>query len=397
MHNYSEEEDILVYIEDYNLLTGTVTFDFIDSNEYNTFLNIIGRQSSIDGASMFQIINYYQKKIQENTIYIIKKKVFQKLSQSIEYIENSYIIGYRINLSDIKDELFYKSKALNFEEKLTRNISNEHIGDLGLIPSVIGRNLKVNVRYVGQGNWNEIITENTVKVVFDIGAPLNSSIPKITSIISNKEVEYFNQPVGIIISHWDIDHYHCLKGLSDKVISNLNFFICRSNLPTLTSRVIFSKIKMLLPKNKFFSISPCSKLTPHKPAFTLYSNLSDQLLIFNGHEHKNRNKSGIALLVKNHNASIVLPGDCDYKQISDFILPHIDKNHRHNLVVPHHGGKAGNFIYNFKKLKPVRAIISVGKNSYGHPLQNTIDSLRKINFKVSQTNHKAQDIVVNLH
>lgn len=393
----NRQDDILVFIEEFDSLNGEVVFDFIDSNELNTFLSIINRQRGIDDASMFHVKNYFQKKIQENTIYIIKRTFFQQYLEYIEFVENSYIIGYKITLPDNADDLFYKSKTLNAEENYLRNVSIESTGEIGLIPSIIGNDLKINVRYVGQGNWNEIITNNNVKVAFDLGASKNASFSEVTKIIGNKDLEYLKHSPGIVISHWDIDHYHCLKGFSDKTLSNLSFFICRSILPTLTSRTIFSKIRQLLPSNRFFSIPPSPKLAPNKPALTPLSYLGNQLLFFNGHEHKDRNVSGIVIVVKNQLSSVVLSGDCHYSQISEFIIPNIDTNHSHHLVVPHHGGKAGKFKYDFKNLRLGKAVISVGKNTYGHPLHDVKDSLRKIKFNTLQTNHVGKDIIIDLN
>lgn len=94
---------------------------------------------------------------------------------------------------------------------------------------------------------------------------------------------------------------------------------------------------------------------------------------------------------------MILSGDALYEQLSRDILVDLNFQHTHHLLVPHHGGKAGRFKYArpFKTLFG-NAIISVGKNPYGHPIENNIESLRGVGFHVRQTRFEKQDIVISL-
>ena len=101
--------------------------------------------------------------------------------------------------------------------------------------------------------------------------------------------------------------------------------------------------------------------------------------------------------MKTKSASVVLPSDAHYEQISRDILPHLNFRHTHKLVVPHHGGKAGIYNYNIPPLCAVgEAVISVGENRYRHPLANYIISLTASGFVIQQTNVLGADIVIPL-
>ncbi|KUJ54372.1 ComEC/Rec2 family competence protein [Chryseobacterium aquaticum] len=180
--------------------------------------------------------------------------------------------------------------------------------------------------------------------------------------------------------------------------NNFSAFICRSNKPNLTSRKLFSRIENALGIAKTYPIS--ANVKNSKRGVVLFKNINpitDQIVLYNAEEHKDRNISGLVLSVKSKNNSVILSGDCHYGQISRDILPHLNFKHQHHLVAPHHGGKAGNYIYEIpKNVISGRAIISSGKNSYGHPLTKNIDLLKSNRYIVEQTILTNNDIIIQL-
>jgi len=66
------------------------------------------------------------------------------------------------------------------------------------------------------------------------------------------------------------------------------------------------------------------------------------------------------------------------------------------LIVPHHGGKAGKYVYDYTPgISCQRAIISVGKNNYGHQVKRYVQSL-SLDFLVEKTSKARSDILINL-
>jgi len=66
------------------------------------------------------------------------------------------------------------------------------------------------------------------------------------------------------------------------------------------------------------------------------------------------------------------------------------------LKVPHHGSKTGMTDGFFQWLGPIKlAVISVGKNMYGHPAEETITRLEKDGASVLRTDQEGNIEVVS--
>jgi len=83
-----------------------------------------------------------------------------------------------------------------------------------------------------------------------------------------------------------------------------------------------------------------------------------------------------SLLLKNKNEWQIDPAD-SRSEISNL--------RSEILKVPHHGSKYSSSMPFLKEIAPEVAVIQVGKNSYGHPHQQTIDSLEKTSNVVLRT------------
>lgn len=393
-------EDVLVYIEEFDKTNGIIVFDFFDSNEYELFTQFGGLSYSLQNPSMVLIQNYRNKTIQENTIYVIKRNVIDNWREQnliVSNNENSFIIGYSITLKT-NSQIFFEPVSIDEFAGFFLNIYMKGGGDVNLLGMKVTGKLSVTVRDVGQGNWNEINEENKTEIVFDAGAPMSAARADIRRIIGNRAIKYSKDKPGLILSHWDKDHYHSLVGMSDAELGNFSFFICRDRVPNLTSRILFGRISMAIGSVNTYTISAPIKAIRGGPTrlFPLLP-ITNQFVIYNAQHHKNRNISGLVISLKTGNSSIILSGDCHYGQISMDILPHLNFKHKHHLVVPHHGGKAGKYIYNLPTHAiPEKAIISVGANRYGHPLPSYIKDLTLGRFKIQKTQTVSKDIQINL-
>ncbi len=58
------------------------------------------------------------------------------------------------------------------------------------------------------------------------------------------------------------------------------------------------------------------------------------------------------------------------------------------LKVPHHGSKTGMNEAFLNRLKPTLAVISVGKNNYGHPAQEALNLLQTVGARVLRTDEE---------
>lgn len=98
-------------------------------------------------------------------------------------------------------------------------------------------------------------------------------------------------------------------------------------------------------------------------------------------ENENNNSLLIRLLYKN--TSFLYTGDLE----SDALLAYKKAENIDSdvLKVPHHGGKDAVNKEAIYEISPEYAVISVGKNSYGHPSKNTLEGYKNVNAKILRT------------
>jgi beta-lactamase superfamily II metal-dependent hydrolase len=398
-HKKQYPDAILIYIEEYNRINRTVLFDFVDSNEFAIFAQNINLDRSSTGASMVLITNYIGRRVQENTVYAISLTTLKlwHSEQAITTENNSFLIGYNIELNSNQQQVFDRSVTIGeFDDfqLLSHMTGNGHNSNL---PFTANGQISVVIRNVGQGNWNEIHTNNAVNVIFDAGAPFNAARSQVLGIIGNRPLTYARDKPGLILSHWDKDHYHSLIGMTDAELSGFSYFICRDRVPNYTSRILFVRIKNAVGAANTFCIPAIART--RRGGYTSLVPLTashQQHILFNSQHHKNRNISGIVLALRTSTSSMILSGDSLYEQLQTDVIPHLNYPHGHNLIVPHHGGNAG--IYNYRLpsgVNPLDAIISVGPNTYGHPMWSNTNALTTTGFLTKRTD-KIGDISIIL-
>lgn len=96
------------------------------------------------------------------------------------------------------------------------------------------------------------------------------------------------------------------------------------------------------------------------------------------------NSFSTVLLLKYKDFDAILMGDADSK-IQDEILKDNNLGAVEVLKVPHHGLKTALLDKFLETVKPSVAVISVGKNSYGHPNGELIERLKQIGASVKRT------------
>ncbi len=396
-------ENILVYVEDFNKKNGTVLLDFFDSNEYEHFSELANLNYNLYKPSMVMLTNYKGKTIRENTIYAIRPETIQYWVGQNAITNNdldSFLIGYNIDVENNNEQIFNESVSINGSDDLFDGIGEMYGGgNISNLSFQYKGKISVTIRNVGQGNWNEINFNDKVEIVYDAGAPLLASRASITSTIANRNTLYPISKPTLVLSHWDKDHYHSLIGMSDvELQNNFSAFICRDRVPNITSRLLLGKIRDAVGFNNTYCIPANPRTQRGGPTFfSELTSSNNQVVLYNSQKNKDINVSGLALTVKTQRNSVVLPADAHYEQISRDILPHLNYNHKHHCIVPHHGGKAGKYQYITPQLVSLgKAIISVGTNNYGHPFANNILSLKQSGFTVKQTNRIASDITISL-
>lgn len=114
------------------------------------------------------------------------------------------------------------------------------------------------------------------------------------------------------------------------------------------------------------------------------------------------NDYSVVLLLKNNDFRALLPGDGDVEVLSkipelkegfgevDLIAEGLDL-----LKVPHHGSKHSLSPTLIDQLSPKTAVISVGKNSFGHPAEEIIKILRDKDIEIKRTDKDGEVEIKN--
>jgi hypothetical protein len=391
----SESTEIYFRIIRYNPVERLVIVDFIDSIELGKIDTEIYSSLEFGTPSMIVFQNYNHKRVQEGSCYPIKRALLFELVGNATRNENSFVIRYNVILNTNIPEIFGKSKTFTFEEIMGRGFYTYGEKLIEDIPKYNGPKYDLLVKNVGQGNWNELYSNKKCEFIYDIGTSMFYSREKVIEMSSGSHSMIKADKPGLIVSHWDIDHYHCLFAMDDDVIKSFGFIICPSFSPTLSSRLILSKFKQLCSNNLFtFEFEKSDLKTSFNP---LAPFKRGKIIFFFGHYHRDRNKCGVVIAINLQNKGAILTGDHFYNQISNCVLPELNSL-THCLIVPHHGGKAGDFDYKLNPYQKVtEAVISVGLNPYGHPSESNITQLKKIGFKIYQTRFKGTDIKIELN
>ncbi len=181
---------------------------------------------------------------------------------------------------------------------------------------------------VGQGDSAVIKLKHKVYLI-DVGKPgsFNKIIKPYLFKYGVSKIE------NIYISHGDLDH---IGGMQDN----------------------FKGIRVLKNKNQLFKS-------------------------INNKSWGNKNDNSKVILFNHNNKSFLFTGDISQK-VEKYIANQIHQD-IDILKVSHHGSKTSSSNYFLSKLYPSLAIISVGKNNYGHPHSDVIARLKAHNVKIKTT------------
>lgn len=178
-----------------------------------------------------------------------------------------------------------------------------------------------------------------------------------------KKVDY------LIISHFDYDH---IGGVYKLIENNLVDSII-INRPE-KENFLFEKIKRTNSINLFYP----------KGDLPLVIDENLKIYFFNTENNLNldSNDSSLITLIEFKDKKILLTGDAtsDIENRLGEIIGKVDI-----LKVAHHGSKYSSSRSFLENIRPDYSIISVGRNTYGHPHEDVLENLNSINSKVLRT------------
>lgn len=391
-------KNIVVYIEKIDRKNKYLLLDFpiktVDADYHREFFQRINQEYSEYSSSMLEISNVEFENFgapREGHYYylpegLINRELWSRNSE--EDNENTYIA---LRISRYSGPLLNFQSALpyhNFtsEAKSTNtSILKETISKFRSISNTSKKVILV-VRNVGQGNMNELHFGIGSFVLFDMGARNSSDIiPVIRTVfkgyrryirlceaLSEENLSSFR---AFVLSHWDVDHYSGLFSMTVADSSLFHLFVVPQVLPTKTSQRAFDKLSSA---NRNILSIPMRHRHPIKNATRLQCIFRTNIFkLYRGSNHYNRNKSGLSIIASSETKDVLFTGDLHYEQINDYLMPYCLGKEQY-VVIPHHGGNAGDEKIINRWSGMTEAIISVGDNPWGHPLPKITEILNGV-------------------
>jgi len=249
---------------------------------------------------------------------------------------------------------------------------------------------------VGQGDAT-LISYQSVQVLID-GGPGS----KVIDCLSENMPFWDRKIETVVLTHPEVDHFGGLVEVIDKY--DIGQFIVNQIVPSSTEagfwelrqRVLNKAaeihspqageeiqigqvgLKVLWPKQKLGDASLWQDKKADKQAVLGATSIGGDL-----------NDTSVVLELSYGNFQAILPGD-----ISSLFEGQLSLEDVEVLKVGHHGSKYSTDNQFLDKITPELAVISVGKNSYGHPTKEVLSRLTEKGIKIARTDENGQIEVI---
>lgn len=391
---------INIYIENYisklsgNIVEYTIDFDTVDSAL--NFFQLYFPQAEYNSNKFYNLraSNQGRHRMFAGSWYSIPMNMFEN-SEYEDINEESEGGGGYSGIIKLQNSI------TDYSQYLT-NLQNDEYEFLQSSNIAFQAELKIDFNHTpkdlivvncGQGNWNEIHSENEV-LIYDMGASSRYSSAQIKNLINKRFSQFKGKSIGIVISHWDMDHFQALNYLDEKQLSQIPYIFGPSNIPP--SNVYKATISHLITNGvQCRFISPTTNRNGRAINLNQLST-SKTVDVYRSVSGSSRNQTGIVLVIKGTKSVVFLTGDHHYEKIFDAI----DTKYTGRdtvLVVPHHGGNSGNLrLSHWQSEFPViECPISYGDNSYNHPNQN-LSRINSLQGSSPKTTHTQGDLRFNI-
>lgn len=370
--------DCIVYLD--SLIRnsdGTLSayIDFRREEDIAIFMAYSPDNKAFDESRTFIRLESFRttKRLIHDCYYKLNLALLNQYQAAVEE-DNGGIVGRTYFLAQMPVPTDEASELLQSHEPLdpAEMLCNE--GNLNItLPQIPNEDLSLVVRDVDQANWNEFLSGGKILASYDLGARKEASAADVKALFESRREKYEQDKPVLVLSHWDIDHYHCLVRMDEGQISNcFSKCICVNKITSVNGKRTYDKLQRALGNaNVRCLIPPAHTDGIQMHHWQNFGNLS----IYQGEASRNRNFCGLSLFVKGAVKSANLTGDLKLKQAKnayDSELAGGLGTDEHILVAPHHGGDYG-LRFREYSASTTEVVISVGAgNRYGHPESNML-------------------------
>ena len=253
----------------------------------------------------------------------------------------------------------------------------ESSGDNKTDTQNIAGSLKISYLNVGQGDSTFIVLPNGETVLIDAGEQVNSGgIIKTIQDSGKDTLDY------VIVTHPHTDH---MGGMAAVINS---FTVKNIYMPRVSHTTIAFENLLDTIESCGLTIQTAKK---GKVVFD-FGNLKAEFLAPGKDSYSGLNNYSAVLMLSYNDKNFLFMGDAE-KEVETEILSSGYNVSADILKVGHHGSSSSSSDSFIKAVKPSIAVISVGKNSYGHPTAATLATLTKYKADIWRTDEKGTVIV----
>lgn len=241
--------------------------------------------------------------------------------------------------------------------------------------------LRLTVANCGQGNWNEV-SNSEFRLIFDTGADRWFCPNEVSRFVRTRRLHKSRKRTLILISHWDIDHFHALLRFRPCDLASVYAVIGPSKIPNTAT---YKKVREMLTSHNIplYAVPFAARLPGAGRQISLLPypiTARGVVRVFHSTRGASRNQTGVVVTAHGNSKIAVLTGDHHYEKIFAAVAPHCSTAPC-LLVAPHHGGRAGELdAAQWKSTLRISATpISVGNgNPFGHPFDDITSKLHSL-------------------
>lgn len=244
--------------------------------------------------------------------------------------------------------------------------------------------LHVHFLDVGQGDAIFIETPSRTQILVD-GGPDRRVLSQLSKVMP-----FFDRSIdAVVLTHGDADH---ITGLIDVLDRYKVGKVIETGVVCMTPQCrLFGDAKKRARENEIVYFGNILK-TKDGVSIDVLNPLSNM----NGADISKRNNASVVLRLNYKNQSLLLTGDIEQTVERKLLLSKapIDADF---LKVPHHGSRTSSSEEFLNAVSPLAAFIEVGaRNTYGHPTQEVLDRLEKMNIPYYRTDKNGRiDLVLD--
>lgn len=210
---------------------------------------------------------------------------------------------------------------------------------------------------------------------------------EVLNCLSN-HLPFWDREIEIVVAtHPDADH---ITGLIDVIERyNVRYFVLNSVGKDTAAYEEFKRA-VLEEKASIYFPEEGDKISLETIQLSVLWPKSQEKVLGAMTREREVNETSVVFQLSYGNFDVLMPGD-----ISSEIESLLDLEDVEVLKVAHHGSKYSTSEEFLKESQPELAIISVGKNPFGHPAKEVLDSLKKLGIKTLRTDEEGEIEIVN--